>query len=360
MGEQRKLLTLPSHGKKLRVVQWAPGKVGASSLRAVIRHPDMELVGVYVYSKEKEGKDAGELCGLDPVGVAATRNIDDIIALKPDCVLYMPQGTDDDDICSLLAAGINIVTTRSDFFFPAMMDAERRERVEGACREGGASLHGTGISPGFITEAFPLAITSVSRQLNGLIIDEYANITDSCSDELIFGFMGYGKPNDGNVDQMMLDYTRVGFGHSLALVADALGLPVDSIESMGETAAARSRVQTPNGGVIEPGTIGALRITVIAMKDNRPLIRFRANWYCTLDLEENWQLQESGWRVQVDSDAPLDINIRFPETSEPFAERMAGYTAHRAVNAVPYVCAAEPGICSSTDLPQIVARLSRS
>lgn len=358
MDHQGKALNMPVHNKKLRIVQWAPGKVGASGLRAVIKHPDMELVGVYVYSKSKEGKDAGELCSLDPVGVLATRQLDDIIALKPDCVLYTPQATDFDDICSLLAAGINIVTTRSDFFFPAMMDPQMRERVEGACREGGATIHGTGISPGFITEAFPLVITSVARQLNGLIIDEYANITDSCSDELIFGFMGYGKPNDGEVNRLMLDYTVHGFGHSLALVADALGVPIDGIEGRGETAAARRRVQTPGGGVIEPGSIGAVRITVNAMKNGCPLIRFRANWYCTLDIEENWQLQESGWRIQVDSDAPFDISIRLPETGEPFAERMAGYTAHRAVNAIPYVCAAAPGICASTDLPQIVARLS--
>lgn len=357
MTNQQKALAVPDRSKNLRVVQWAPGTVGASSLRAIIRHPHLELVGVYVYSKEKEGKDAGELCGLDPVGVLATRNIDDIIALRPDCVLYMPQGTDFDDICALLAAGINIVTTRSDFFFPARMDPELYERVEGACREGGVSIHGTGISPGFITEAFPLALLSVSRQLNGLLIDEYANITDSCSDDLIFDFMGYGKA-DGKVDQLMLDYTSGGFGNSLALIADAVGLPIDSIESTGETAAARSRVQTPGGGIIEPGTVGALRITVTAFRNGRPLIRFRANWYCTLDIEADWQLQESGWRIQVDSDAPFDINIRFPETDEPFAVRMAGYTAHRAVNAVHYVCAAAPGICSSVDLPQIIARLS--
>ena len=341
----------------LRIVQWAPGKVGSSSMRAIIRHPAMALVGVYAYSKEKEGVDAGLLCGLEPIGVLATRKIEDIIALKPDCVVYTPHFTDFDDVCQLLAAGINIVTTRSDFFFPAMMDDELRERVEAACQEGGVSIHGTGISPGFITEDFPLVITSMARQLNELIIDEYANITDSCSDELIFEFMGYGKPNDGKVDQMMLDYTSSGFGSSLALTANALGLAIDRIESQGETAAALHRVQTPGGGIIEPGCVGALRITVTAIKDEKPLIRFRANWYCTLDVDADWKLQESGWRVYVDSDTPMDISIRLPATAEPFAERMAGYTAHRALNAVPYVCQAKPGIRSSTDLPRVVSKL---
>lgn len=348
----------PNFEKILKVAQWAPGKVGSSSMRAIARHPNMELVGVYVYSEEKAGKDAGVLCGIDPVGVYATTKIEDIISLKPDCVVFTPQVTDYDEVCALLTAGINIVTTRSDFFFPSKMEPQVRERVETACQEGNASIHSTGISPGFITEAFPLVITSVSRQLNGLIIDEYANITESCSDELIFEFMGYGQPNDGNVNPMMLEYTSYGFGHSLALIADALGLPIDSIESKGETAASKNIVRTPGGGVIEAGTIGALRINVNAMRNNRPLIQFRANWYCTLDIEEDWQLQDCGWRVQVDSDTPLDIKISMPETEQPFAERMAGYTAHRAVNAVPFVCAADPGIRSSLELPQIIARLS--
>ena len=78
--------------KVYRVVQWATGRIGACSLRELIRSPQMKLVGVYVHSAAKDGRDAGELCGLPPVGVTATRNIDKIIALKPDCVVAMQEG----------------------------------------------------------------------------------------------------------------------------------------------------------------------------------------------------------------------------------------------------------------------------
>ena len=74
-------INMPDADKRLRVVQWATGKVGRGSLKALIQHPVLDLVGLYVHSEAKEGKDAGELCGLDPVGIAATRNIDDIVAL---------------------------------------------------------------------------------------------------------------------------------------------------------------------------------------------------------------------------------------------------------------------------------------
>ena len=68
-----------------KVVQWATGNIGARSLRGVVEHPDMTLTGLFVYSPEKEGRDAGELCGLRPTGVVATGDIEDIIGLDEIC-----------------------------------------------------------------------------------------------------------------------------------------------------------------------------------------------------------------------------------------------------------------------------------
>jgi len=119
-----------------RVVQWATGNIGSRSMRAVIEHPQMTLVGVHVNSPDKEGIDAGELCGLAPVGVKATRAIDDILALRPDCVLYMRQGMDVEEITTLLESGANVVTTSGEFHHPGSMDAAIRERVEAACERG--------------------------------------------------------------------------------------------------------------------------------------------------------------------------------------------------------------------------------
>ena len=106
----------------LRVAQWATGKVGARSLRAIIQHSQLELVGLYVHSANKTGKDAGELCGLAPIGIKATQSIDDIITAKPDCLMYMQEGVVLDDVCKILESGINIVTTRGEFFNPDFMD----------------------------------------------------------------------------------------------------------------------------------------------------------------------------------------------------------------------------------------------
>jgi hypothetical protein len=44
-----------------RVVVWSTGGIGSLAIVAVHERPDLELVGVWVHSKEKVGKDAGEL-----------------------------------------------------------------------------------------------------------------------------------------------------------------------------------------------------------------------------------------------------------------------------------------------------------
>jgi len=96
--------------------------MGKKAIRAVVDHPDLELVGLHVHSGDKEGKDAGVLAGASPVGILATRDIEDVVALGPHCVLYMQEGFDVDDLTRLLSSGINVVTTRSEFFYAAAMD----------------------------------------------------------------------------------------------------------------------------------------------------------------------------------------------------------------------------------------------
>jgi len=341
--------------RRYRVVQWATGNIGTRALQAVLDHPHLSLVGLYVHSDEKAGRDAGELCGRSPVGITATQNIDEIIALGADCILYMQQGCNIDDVCRLLASGSNIVTTRGEFCNPATLDPAWRARVEAACHQGGTSIHSTGSSPGFITEAVPLVLTSIQRSLYSLAIDESADLSQRNSPDLLFGVMGFGRP-PAAFDEGRIAHIRASFGPSLQLVAQALSLPLDSVEARGETAVARNTVRIA-AGTLQAGTVAAQRMTVIGMRGGSPLMRFCANWYCTTDLDPMWNLRETGWHVTVDGDTPLDVDIRFPVPLERWGAVAPGLTAHRAVNAIPFVCAAPPGIRSTVDLPQIIAML---
>jgi 4-hydroxy-tetrahydrodipicolinate reductase len=336
----------------LRVVQWATGNIGARSLRGVIEHPDLTLAGLYVFSDEKAGRDAGELIGLEPTGVTATRDIDEIVALAPDCVLYMPQATDIDEVCRLLEAGVNVVTTRGEFHHPAGMDAALRQRIEEACARGQSSIHSTGSSPGFISEAVPLVLSSIQRRLESMTIQEFADLSQRDSPTLLFELMGYGR-DPGAFDPGRWAHGAQSFGPSLRLVAEALGLPLDAVEASGEVATARTTT-TIAAGTIEAGTVAAQRMRVEGLRGGRPFLNFEATWYCTADLEPAWDLHPTGWRIEVRGDAPLDVELRFAVPLATMGEWTPGYTANRAVNAVPVVCAAAPGIRTTVDLPQII------
>jgi hypothetical protein len=342
-----------------RVVQWATGNVGSRALRRAFDHPWLSLVGLYVHSAEKAGRDAGELAGTAPIGISATNNIDDIIALHPDCVVYMPLLCNHDEICSLLASGANIVTTRGEFHNPARMDPAIRARVEEACRRGNSSIHSTGCSPGFITEALPLVLATLQRRLDSVVINEYADCSSRDSAEMLFEIMGFGE-KPGREMQARLDYLREAFGPSLEVTAAAVGLPCDSLEVKGAVALARRDIIIA-AGTVHAGTVGAQRTTVSAMRGGKALISFTANWYVSTEVEtedgETWDLRNSGWHVRMNGDVPLDVAITYPVAPEGYAEMTPGLTAHRPLNMVAYVCEAAPGIRTSVELPQIIAQL---
>ena len=342
--------------RPLRVAQWATGNIGTRALQHVIDHPDLDLVALYVHSPDKAGIDAGVIGGREPVGVIATQSIDDVLAAAPDCVLYMPRSTDVEELCQLLSAGINVVSTCGVFHHPPSIDADTRARVEAACATGSTSIHSTGSSPGFITEAVPLVLMSIQRRLDRITIDEFADLSPRNSPGLLFDVMGFGRP-PGTSDPNRVAHLVDSFGPSLRLIADALAIPLDSVEGTGAVAVTTCAVEIA-AGTLEAGTVAAQRTTVSGMRAGRELMRFRATWFCTTEIDQPWELMSTGWKIFVEGDAPLDIDLRFPLDLEQMGAVTPGYTANRAVNAIPYVCAAEPGIRTITDLPQIIARLS--
>ncbi len=352
---------VPAQRPKYRVVQWATGNVGSRAMRRTIEHPDLELVGCWVHSTSKAGRDVGELCGLPPVGVRATNSIDEILALKPDCVLYMPHVLDCDEVCQILEAGANIVSTRMELHNPATLDPAVRAKIEDACRRGNTSLHATGASPGFITEALPIVLASIQRRLDCLTIFEYADSSMRDSPEMLFEMMGFGADPAAGPNEHIVEHMRSSFEGSIRLMADAFGIRVDEVTAHGALGIARNDVHLI-AGKVPAGTVAATRTTVAALRGGQPVFQFIANWYVSSDVDttdgETWDFRkESGWRVLVEGDCPLDIPITFPVAPENYADMTPGLTAHRPVNAVSYVCQASPGIKTIFDLPQIIARL---
>jgi len=199
-------------------------------------------------------------------------------------------------------------------------------------------------------------LTSIARRLDCLTIEEFADMSSRNSPEMIFHLMGFGRhPTEFNPAQMV-QHECTSFGGSLRMLAEALSLPLDEIVGTGEAAVARKTTEIA-AGTLQAGTVAAQRFEVNGLRAGRTVLRFRANWYLTPDIEPSWDMRETGWHVLVEGDTPLDIDIRFPVSKEEFPAMSPGLTAHRPVNAVPYVVAAAPGIRTTAELPQIIANL---
>jgi len=342
---------------RYRVIQWATGNIGTRALAASLAHPDLDVVGVRVYDPDKVGRDVGELAGTTPVGVTATDDVDALVALPADCVLHMPSRPDLDEVCRLLASGKNVVTTCSELFHPhRSLAAADVARLEAACAAGGVSLHGTGSSPGFITEVLPLALLSMQRSLRTLVIDEFADMSRRASPKLILEVMGFGR-RPGPVDQRRAGHLARSFGPSFEALGDAVGVPIDDIEAHTEVAVA-TRPITIAAGEIDEGCIAGQRTVITARSGGAERMVFTATWYCSTDLDPSWELGATGWRVTVDGDAPFKIDLPFPIEPDQLGAMTPGYTAHRPVNVVAAVCQAPPGFVSTVDLPVAPLTLS--
>ncbi len=333
----------------LRVVQWATGNIGTRALREVIRDPGLELVGVLVYDPAKAGVDAGTLCGESPTGVVATTDPEALLALDVDCVLYMPRLVDVDHLVRMLESGTDVVTTCVELFDGGRgLDAADRARVADACTRGGTSVFATGSSPGFISHMLPITLLSLQRRVDLVEIFEYANMSRRDSPHMLFEQIGFGQGMpDGPPDVKTL---RVA--PAVAVVADAAGRPADSWTFVAEAAAARADT-TVLAGAIGAGTVGARRMVYTGRSHGVDVVRMTYCWYLTPDLDPAWDLGDTGWRVRVHGDAPLDVALPFPIPVEDLADYTPAYTANLPVNAIRYVRAARPGFLSVADLPPI-------
>jgi hypothetical protein len=340
--------------KRYRVVQWATGNVGLHSLKALIGHPQYDLVGVKVYSASKAGVDAGSLCGVPATGILATRDIDAILAIRPDCVLYMPDRAEIDVLCQLLSAGINIVTSLTDFNYRDSIEKTVRARLESACKEGNSSLYATGSTPGYSTETLLFALTSIMRRIDCISQIEFADVSSRNSPEMLFDLLGFGREPQSLTAAPPLDPTT-GLGPSMRMTAAAFSLPLDDITFTHEYATAQRSVDIP-AGRIAAGTIGAMRMEIRGMHEGRVLMKRQATWFVTRELQPQWELPEKSplWRYVIEGDTPLDVTINKVVSEEDYPKVSPGYTAHPAVNAVPYVCAAPAGIVQTDELPLIL------
>jgi 4-hydroxy-tetrahydrodipicolinate reductase len=354
---------------RYRVIQWATGNTGQRALREVIRHPSFDLVGVLVYDRAKDGVDAGELCGEGPIGLLATTDPDAAMKLEADCCIYMPRATgrgqtraglteDElvDDVVALLGSGTNIVTTCTDLFARGLrLSGANRARVLEACERGNASVWASGSDPGFMTETLPMALLSVQRHVDLIEIEEFGDLSRRPSAHMVMEQMRFGKSLSEFDPERRKNHLFGEYQPPLSVLADTAGFEIDEWTAEGGVAAAMHDM-TIVAGEIKAGTAAAQRIVINGRIGGVNRIRFTQYGFVAMDVEPDWGLRPTGWRIRIHGDAPFDLSMPLPVPLDDLAAFVPAYNANGPVNAIPYVCAAPPGILTAEELPHILPR----
>lgn len=345
----------------IRVFQVATGNVGTEMLRRIRRHPDLELVGVHCYSPEKVGRDVGELAGLEPFGVTATGTVEEILAARPDCVTFHGVFPDIDLYLAVLEAGIDVVTTADwitghhrDRNFGDGPHGKESEAIAAACRRGGSTFYGTGMNPG-LAQILTVVHSADVADIEHVTCTESVDV--SCHHSVdTWQNCGFGWPvGDPRIPGKLEVGTRV-FEDGVRLIADCLDVALDEVAFEYELGACTKDVDL-GWYQLPEGSLGGCLIRYVGKAAGEPKVEIRLEWQMTPHTEPRWDIQGC-YITQIEGDPCIySKHMIFPRRGtdlsnpENFASIGMTVTGMPALNAIPAVVAAPPGIVTSADLP---------
>jgi 4-hydroxy-tetrahydrodipicolinate reductase len=349
-----------------RIVVWGTGFVGRLVLPEMVKHPEFELVGVGVSDPAKVGCDVGEICGIGPIGLAATDDVARLIAAAPDALVhYGPTAAHANDnirlIRQFLLAGIDVCSTAmTPWVWPAMKGNPPQwiEPIAEACEKGRASCFTTGIDPGFANDLFPMTLMGLCgevRIVRALEILDYVNYTGDYEIE-----MGIGRTPDTPCLLENREVLVMAWGATVPMIAHAAGIELDEITTTWDKWVTPTDRKTAKG-VIEAGNVAAIRFTINGVYGGREVITLEHVNRIGLDAAPEWPAGSADDVYRVDIDGSPSISqetaFRFTDGSGR-APAVAGClaTGLRALNAVPAVNDLPPGWVTALDLPLIPGR----
>ncbi|WP_106400604.1 NAD(P)H-dependent amine dehydrogenase family protein [Actinocorallia populi] len=339
--------------RPVRVVQWTTGNVARATVRAILRRPDLELVGCYAWSPDKVGRDAAELCRLpEPCGVTATDDVEALLESRPDCVVYTPLHMDVDLVERMLGAGVNVVTTAEFLTGHSLPGA--RERLEAAARAGGASLFGSGMNPGY-AQLLAAVATGICQEVRHVRSVESVDVSGFAADSNMDG-LGWGRPigDEGHADDVRSAVAV--FEDGVHVLADCLALELDRVDCRIGFGAAVRDLDLP-GRPIARGTVAGIDVRFVGIADGREVVELHQRWAMDRELDPPMPV-DHGYRIEVDGSpqVTLTLGILPDQPLETLTiEDMHGIgmtiTAMPVVHAIRHVVAARPGIVTYADLP---------
>lgn len=345
---------------KTRVIQWATGAVGSAQLRELIDAPELELVGVFVYSPGKVGVDAGTLAGRPATGVRATSDRAAILALDADLVLHAASkgyavNTNTDDIVALLESGKSVITTTS-YNHLATFGADARLRIVRACERRGVRFFAAGEHPGFMFERLATGLTALSQRVDQITVQEFVDCSGVSERAMLVELMGMGKrPEEISVDSRMFRAVSLQYEQALAAAADVLQLHIEEIRTQIRTATAPHDVSVACGTLPAGSVVGQI-LSWSAYSGGRPALVAEEYWACTRAIP-GWDFVPDGrFHVRILVQGAPDLKLDLTIDNQPLQgleQASSGQlaVAMTAVRAIPYVLRAPPGVV----IPEVFA-----
>lgn len=348
---------------KKRVVAWGTGYLGTQGVAKIIEDPGLELVGLKVASPQKIGRDAGAIVGTGMTGVLATDDEAALLALKPDCVAYFANTVDRDaeavaEMVPFLEAGCNVVSiSHFDAQYPLYGDPAVVEPLAAACAKGGASLLLTGEEPGFAFGQHLFSILSTVGSVEDVRMIEMSDVQHYGGAESLRMYGFNGDP----ADLPPMFTSQVGGSWHVATlkgVADFLRVEVEEITQEWDNLAVDFPFEAAAFGTVEPGRTAATRWTVTAHVHGRPMLTYQKILRLHHQAAPDWE------KSLLNPDRPAVTHKIFINGDAGLKEELVrakgvSATPMIAVNAIPFVCEARPGILTQTDIPLFPPRVVR-
>ena len=343
-----------------RVIQWATGTVGIHAVPAIASHPDLELAGLWVHSDGKAGRDAGELCGVAPLGVVATQDADALLASDADAICYTAHSDVRPhevvtDLCRMLAAGKNVVNTSFvPLLWPAAAGEGVLDQLEAACREGGTSFYTSGIDPGFGNAGITIPSLALCKEVRRVRMMEIVNYATWDNPFTMFEIMGFGKTSAAESLLLSPGSTTLAWGPVLEMVAAALDVTIERIEERHELLHADRGFDIASGR-IEAGTISGMRFEIVGIVGGEERIVVEHVTRLRDEDAPDWP-HGVGYRILVEGEPHLKIELSVSSDLGDHNHAGCLVTAMHVINAIPHVVEADPGVLTYLDLPVYSAR----
>ena len=336
--------------ESIKVVVLGTGQMGSGIIQLLLQKQGIELVGVYGRRAERSGIDVGEALGLaTPLGIHMTHNLPSLLdhtqphlAIQATCSTVAEAM---DEITTLLSHRVNVISIAEEMAYPAYRAPSIAEVIHALAIDHDVTIVGTGINPGFVLDFLVIALTGVCHTINAIAATRINDLSPYGPSVLRSQGVGLTPKSffKGVADGSVVGH--IGFPESISMIANAIGWPIDRIEQHRAPIISNVRRETPFV-TVKPGLTAGCKHTAVAYMNGAPVIRLIHPQQIHPHLEQI----ETGDVIEIVGEPNLHI------ASHPEIPGGIGTTA-LAVNMIPRVISAEPGLKSMADLPPPAAIL---